>query len=73
MDVSPVPDNGKNNDEVVVLVLLSNGALYFFNSEKLADFRIDQERLVSERSQSLTVCSPNVLAKTLDAVGWKRT
>jgi len=42
MDVLPVLDNGKNDDEVVVLVLLSNGALHFFDPEKFADFRIDQ-------------------------------
>ena len=40
MDVLPVPDDGKNDDEVVALVSLSNGALRFFDPEELTDLEL---------------------------------
>lgn len=42
MDVLVVPDDGKNDDEVVALVepSLSNGALRFFDPEELADLEV---------------------------------
>jgi len=50
-DVLPVPDNRKNDDEVVVLVLLFNSALCFFYPEELTDFRtLDWRWSVSEWS-----------------------
>ena len=54
VDVPPVvPDNRKNDDKVVMLVLLSNGAqLHFFYPKELADFRTDWGQSVSARSQN---------------------
>ena len=40
MDVPPVPDDGKNDDEVVALVSLSNGALRFFDPKELTDLEL---------------------------------
>ena len=36
----PVPDDRKNDDEVVALVSLSNGALHFFNPKELTDLEL---------------------------------